>query len=300
MLRARARPRERAERRRRSGPRSSSARSAPRSCVLRLRARRSRAGRRARRPWSRALRRPASRAPSCRRRSLVALGAAARSASGSPVTARWRAQLLASAPGALVLGAVAARRVGRSGSEPPSSVSTVVAGALVGRAANRVVPRWSGCCSRSARSGCTCACPTPRRRRRCWARCSRRRASALEPRLRRTVGRDRGRPGCSCGSPALGGLGRPGSVVGGIACLGVVLLLPLVALGRRVARGACRARRRVQCALVAFVSRVAGFEDRRVAARSVLAIPAFVVALLSCWCSCAADDGRSRRGRRAR
>ena len=72
------------------------------------------------------------------------------------------------------------------------------------------------------------------------------------------------------------GLGRPGSVVGGVACLGVVLLIPLVRWSRATpARTALLVV--AQCALVVFESRVAGFEHS-VWSALALSIPAFVLA----------------------
>jgi len=75
---------------------------------------------------------------------------------------------------------------------------------------------------------------------------------------------------------AYGGFARGGSVVGGIACLGVVLLGVLVARCARSTRGVVLVVL-VQAALVAFVSRVAGFEQGTATA-VVLALVAFVVA----------------------
>jgi len=75
----------------------------------------------------------------------------------------------------------------------------------------------------------------------------------------------------------LGGVGRPGSVVGGIACLGVVLLLPLI-------RSITTSRLGVimlvaaQCGVVAYESRSAGFEISAWTA-FLVSIPAFVLAL---------------------
>jgi hypothetical protein len=107
----------------------------------------------------------------------------------------------------------------------------------------------------------------------------------LEPRLRHR-----------CGIPALtgvfvwvatfGGLGRAGSVVGGIACLGVIVLLPLV---RRwsVTRWSSDLAVVVQVALVVYVARVAGFEDSPGPAL-LLALPAFAVG----WVVLRASRGR--------
>jgi hypothetical protein len=76
----------------------------------------------------------------------------------------------------------------------------------------------------------------------------------------------------------LEGRGRPGAVVGSIACLGVVLLAPLV----RWRRSALRPTLLVlatQVALVLFVSRVAGLRDSAWIALA-LCVPAFVIASL--------------------
>jgi hypothetical protein len=73
-----------------------------------------------------------------------------------------------------------------------------------------------------------------------------------------------------------GGVGRPGSVVGGLACLGLVLLLPVTrALPRR--RSWLVVLLVLQAALVAYESRVAGGETRGWAALA-LTVPAFVLA----------------------
>jgi hypothetical protein len=76
----------------------------------------------------------------------------------------------------------------------------------------------------------------------------------------------------------LGGHGRPGAVVGAVACLGVLVVAP-VAGWARVTRSAPVLLVGVQVALVAFVSRVAGFRQSRAAAIA-LALPALVIAYL--------------------
>jgi hypothetical protein len=73
-----------------------------------------------------------------------------------------------------------------------------------------------------------------------------------------------------------GGAGRPGSVIGGVACLGVLLLLPLVGRPRPTAR-AWAVLLVVQVALVAYESRVAGAESSGWVALA-LSAPAFVAA----------------------
>jgi hypothetical protein len=75
---------------------------------------------------------------------------------------------------------------------------------------------------------------------------------------------------------AYGGLGRSGAVVGGIACLGLVLLLPAFT-ALTTSREGVLAVVLVQCALVVFVARVAGFEDGAVAAL-VLSVLGYAVA----------------------
>jgi hypothetical protein len=84
-------------------------------------------------------------------------------------------------------------------------------------------------------------------------------ALGLEPRLRHRCGIS-AVVGLFVWAAAYGGLGRPGSVVGGIACLGVVLLIPLVPRWSPT-RWAVVAAVVVQVPLVVFVSRVAGFEE---------------------------------------
>ena len=76
----------------------------------------------------------------------------------------------------------------------------------------------------------------------------------------------------------VGGLGRPGSVVGGIACLGVLVLISVV---RWTATAPAHVTALVvtQCALVVFVARVAGFEESAWSA-VVLCVPAFAAAAL--------------------
>ncbi len=73
-----------------------------------------------------------------------------------------------------------------------------------------------------------------------------------------------------------GGVGRPGSVIGGVACLGVLVLLPLVRRPRWTAR-ALVVVLLVQVALVVYESRVAGAESSGWAALA-LSAPAFVAA----------------------
>src|SRR5205085_1327732 len=72
---------------------------------------------------------------------------------------------------------------------------------------------------------------------------------SLEPRLRHTLG-FAAIAGLFVWVAVYGGLGRSGAVVGGIACLGVVLLVPLVREMRT--RGALAVVFVMQCALVAY------------------------------------------------
>ena len=65
-------------------------------------------------------------------------------------------------------------------------------------------------------------------------------------------------------------------MIGGVACLGVLLLVPLVRW-RPSPRAAVVVLVVVQCALVAYASRVAGFEDSAWTALA-LCIPAFAIA----------------------
>jgi hypothetical protein len=82
-------------------------------------------------------------------------------------------------------------------------------------------------------------------------------ALGCEPRLRHRVGLS-AVVGLFVWTATFGGVGRAGSVVGGIACLGVVLLVSLVRRSRSRAFAVLLVI--VQVALVAYVSRVAGFE----------------------------------------
>jgi hypothetical protein len=107
----------------------------------------------------------------------------------------------------------------------------------------------------------------------------------LEPRLRHR-----------CGAAALtglfvwvatfGGLGRGGSVVGGIACLGVVVLLPLVPRWTPTRWSSVLAIV-VQVAVVVYVSRGAGFEE---SAGSALLLS--LAALAAGWVVLSAARGR--------
>jgi hypothetical protein len=74
----------------------------------------------------------------------------------------------------------------------------------------------------------------------------------------------------------LEGRGRPGAVVGSIACLGVILVAPLVHW-RATAPQALVALVATQALLVLYVSRVAGLRESAWAA-AALCVPAFVVA----------------------
>jgi len=75
---------------------------------------------------------------------------------------------------------------------------------------------------------------------------------------------------------AFDGHGRPGSVVGGLACLGVIVLLPLAGWGWR-GRGPAGVAIGVQVVVVAYESRVAGFEQTAAMA-GLLALPVLVLA----------------------
>jgi hypothetical protein len=97
----------------------------------------------------------------------------------------------------------------------------------------------------------------------------------LEPRLRHRCG-VAAVVGLFVWVSAYGGLGRAGSVVGALACLGVVLLIPIVrwSTTNRVHVALLVA---VQAGLVLYLSRVAGLERSGWSAL-LLAIPAFAVA----------------------
>jgi hypothetical protein len=96
----------------------------------------------------------------------------------------------------------------------------------------------------------------------------------LEPRLRTALGAA-ALTGIVAWVTAYGGMGRPGSVVGGIACLGV-LLLPIGRVRHHSTRWIVPLLA-VQVALVVYESRVAGAESSAWAA-AALSVPAFVVA----------------------
>jgi len=98
-------------------------------------------------------------------------------------------------------------------------------------------------------------------------------AIVLEPRLRPSLGFP-AVVGIVAWVAAFGGLGRPGAIVGGLACLGVLLLpVPRARCGRAGEVAAVV----VQLGLVAYEARVAGFEHS--AGRALtLALPAFAVA----------------------
>jgi hypothetical protein len=81
----------------------------------------------------------------------------------------------------------------------------------------------------------------------------------LEPRLRHRCG-VAAAVGLFVWVTAVGGLGRAGSVVGGLACLGVVLLIPIVR-SPTTSRFAVALLLVVQAGLVAYASRGAGLEQ---------------------------------------
>jgi hypothetical protein len=108
---------------------------------------------------------------------------------------------------------------------------------------------------------------------------------ALEPRLRHRCG-VAALTGVFVWVAVFGGLGRGGAVVGGIACLGVVVLLPLVPRWSPT-RWATVIAVVAQVALVAYVSRVAGFEESAWPAL-LLSVPAFAAA----WVLLRASRGR--------
>jgi hypothetical protein len=96
-------------------------------------------------------------------------------------------------------------------------------------------------------------------------------ALGLEPRLRPALGAP-ALAGLFVWVGAVGGIGRPGSVVGAVACLGVLVLVPLV---RRSVHTLLVVA--LQCALVLYSSRVAGLEQSAWTAFA-LCVPAFVAA----------------------
>jgi hypothetical protein len=103
---------------------------------------------------------------------------------------------------------------------------------------------------------------------------------ALEPRLRAAIGLP-AVVGVVAWVAAFGGVGRPGSIVGGVACLGV-LLLPVPE--RRPGRVGIVVLVATQIALVVYEARVAGFEVGAERAL-LLSIPAFGAAGLVLWVS---------------
>lgn len=107
-------------------------------------------------------------------------------------------------------------------------------------------------------------------------------AIGLEPRLRHRGG-VAAVIGLFVWAVSIGGIGRAGSVVGGLACLGVVVLIPVVrwSATNRVRVVVLAA---VQVALVVYVSRVAGFEETAWAALW-LSLAALVVAGTVLWIS---------------
>jgi hypothetical protein len=100
----------------------------------------------------------------------------------------------------------------------------------------------------------------------------------FEPRLRAAVGLP-AVIGLFAWVAAFGGVGRPGAVVGGVACLGV-LLLPVPR--RRPGTGGVVLLFVTQVALVTYEARVAGFETKAEAAL-LLSVPAFGAAALLVW-----------------
>jgi hypothetical protein len=99
-------------------------------------------------------------------------------------------------------------------------------------------------------------------------------ALGIDPRLPATVGVS-ALTGLFVWTSAVGGHGRPGSVLGAIACLGVLVVGPLAGWAR-VGRASPWLVIPVQVALVAYLSRAAGFQET-VAGAAALAVPALAV-----------------------
>lgn len=98
-------------------------------------------------------------------------------------------------------------------------------------------------------------------------------------------------------SAVLGGHGRPGAVIGSLACFGVLLLVPFVRSRWRTPEAVVTLLV-VQAALVVWVSRVAGLKDSALLAL-VLAIPAFALAFLALrFAAGSAGQGDDRTHRR--
>jgi len=183
------------------------------------------------------------------------------------------ARVVGSVPGALVVGAALPDgwpfwiRVVVVG-------STVVGGGLV-RQADRVAPRLVPPLLAIGAAGVYLCVPDTEAPKALLGALAAGAFVGLEPRLRATLGATT-LTGLFVWIAGYGGLGRPGSVVGGIACLGVLLVMPLVRW-RSSSRIAVVVLVVVQCALVAYASRVAGFEDSAWTALA-LCIPAFAIA----------------------
>jgi hypothetical protein len=186
------------------------------------------------------------------------------------------ARAIATSPGALVLGAALPdgwpfwiRTV--------VSVSAVVGGLLV-QDADRALPRPTPLLLAIGALGVYLCVPDTEAPKALLGALLAGAVIGLVPRLRATLGAPMV-TGLFVWVVGVGGLGRPGSVVGGIACLGVLVLI-------RVVRWTATAPARVtalvvtQCALVVFVARVAGFEESGWSA-AVLCLPAFAAAALA-------------------
>jgi hypothetical protein len=189
--------------------------------------------------------------------------------------ASWSARLIALAPGALVLGAALPDGW-------PFWIRVVVTGAtaaggLLTVDTDQRVPRLTPLLLLVGAVGVYVCVPDTEAPKALLGALVAAAVIGLEPRLRHLVGYA-SVVGLFVWIAAYGGLGRAGSVVGGIACLGVV---PLIAVVRWSAatRGRVAILVATQVALVLFVSRVAGLEDSAWDAAGLVAI-AFAVAAL--------------------
>jgi hypothetical protein len=169
----------------------------------------------------------------------------------------WRARVVALAPGAMVLGA----------SLPDGwplwirivSASTALVAGVLSVEADRRAPRLVPLLLAVGALGVYLCVPDTEAPKALFGALVAAAVLGLEPRLRHRGGVS-AVVGLVAWTVAYGGVGRPGSVVGGIACLGVVLLLSLVPRWSPT-RWAVVTAIVVQVALVLYVSRVAGFEE---------------------------------------
>ncbi len=187
--------------------------------------------------------------------------------------ATWPARLLALVPGAVVLGAVLSPGW-PFWMQVLVTVVTVLGGVLVD-AGDRAAPRWVPLLLAIGACGVYVCVPDTEAPKALLGAVLATALIGLAVEVVPTLG-SAALTGVFAWVVAFGGFGRPGSVVGGMACLGVVVLVPAL---RRLARSrdGVIALIVVQCALVAFVARVAGLEQDAAPAL-LLSASAFVAA----------------------